>query len=286
MMRSLMQLMDLSGRRVLVTGGAGHIGLAAGEACVELGASVAVLDLDADACRERARVLSQVRLRRAVMVPDERGGSHDVAEACVLPMTCDLRDAAQSRRAVRQVIDQWGGLEVIIHCAGYVGVTQRPGWSVPFAEQTVAAWDEAMRVNLTSAFVLVQEAQAALEVSGHGSVIFFSSIYGMVGPDLRLYAGTNMQHAAAYDASKGGLLMLMRYLATTLAPKVRVNAISPGGVWRGQAEAFRERYVERTPQARMATEEDLKGAMAYLASDLSAYVTGQNLVVDGGWTAW
>jgi NAD(P)-dependent dehydrogenase (short-subunit alcohol dehydrogenase family) len=95
-----------------------------------------------------------------------------------------------------------------------------------------------------------------------------------------------MNNAAGYAASKGGLLQLMRYLSTLLAPEVRVNAISPGGVWRGQPEAFHERYKARTPLGRMAREEDLKGAICYLASDLSLYVTGHNLVVDGGWTAW
>ncbi len=113
-----------------------------------------------------------------------------------------------------------------------------------------------------------------------------ASIYGMVGPDFSLYAGTSMGNPAAYAASKGGLLQLTRYLATALAPRVRVNAITPGGIVRGQPPAFIERYVAKTPLGRMATEEDFKGAIAYLASDLSRYVTGQNLVVDGGWTAW
>lgn len=95
-----------------------------------------------------------------------------------------------------------------------------------------------------------------------------------------------MANPVGYGVSKGGLLQLMRYLATMLAPRVRVNAIAPGGVWRNQPETFRSRYAARTPLERMASEEDLKGAIAYLASDLSAYVTGHNLVVDGGWTAW
>ena len=95
-----------------------------------------------------------------------------------------------------------------------------------------------------------------------------------------------MANPAGYGASKGGVLQLMKYLATNLAPYVRVNAVSPGGVWRQQPNIFRQRYEARTPLGRMATEEDLKGAVAYLASDLSSYVTGHNLVVDGGWTVW
>ena len=125
-----------------------------------------------------------------------------------------------------------------------------------------------------------------LEKSGAASVIQIASIYGMLGPDLRLYEGTGMGNPAAYAASKGGLLQMTRWLSTVLAPKVRVNAITPGGIWRRQAAEFVERYESRVPLGRMGSEEDLKGAVAYLASDLSAYVTGHNLVVDGGWTAW
>ena len=95
-----------------------------------------------------------------------------------------------------------------------------------------------------------------------------------------------MGNPSAYAASKGGLVQLTRWLATVLAPKVRVNSISPGGVFRDQPDEFCQRYIERTPMRRMATEEDLKGAIAYLATDLSSYVTGHNLIVDGGWTTW
>jgi NAD(P)-dependent dehydrogenase (short-subunit alcohol dehydrogenase family) len=95
-----------------------------------------------------------------------------------------------------------------------------------------------------------------------------------------------MGNPAAYAASKGGLIQLTRWLSTTIAPEVRVNAISPGGIWRNQPDIFVKRYEERTPLQRMGTEEDMVGAVVYLASDLSKYVTGQNLMVDGGWTAW
>lgn len=267
-MRSLNQLMDLSGRRALLTGGAGHIGLAAGEALAEMGATIAILDEDAEACRARVETLSKYPARR------------------VIPVPCDLAQERGTRLAVKSAIKEMSGLDILIHLAAYVGTTELTGWSVPFDDQTVQAWDQALRVNLTSAFVLVQEAKEALSASGHGSVILFGSTYGMVGPDFRIYEGTSMVNPAGYATSKGGLLQLTRYLATLLAPHVRVNAISPGGVWRDQPEVFHQRYLARTPLERMAKEEDLKGAVAYLASDLSAYVTGHNLVVDGGWTIW
>lgn len=267
-MRPVQSLLDLTGRAAVVTGGAGHIAAAAAEALVELGARVALVDRDAEGCKTRAQALDGLR-----------GGS-------TTAWTCDLGDEGATRAMIRDAVAALGGLDVLIHCAAYVGTTQAPGWAVPFAQQSLDAWDAAMRVNLAAAFVMTQEARAALAVAGRGSVILFSSIYGLVGPDFRLYEGTAMANPAAYGASKAGLIGLTRYLATALAPAVRVNAITPGGVWRGQPAAFHDRYRARTPLGRMAVEEDLKGAVAYLASDLSAYVTGHNLVVDGGWSAW
>lgn len=267
-MRTIADLMSLRGRAALIAGGSGHIGTAMADALAELGADVALLDLTEDACARSAE-----RLRAAHRVE-------------AVPVVADLADESALRAAVRNVVARLGRLDVLIHAAAWGGMTRAPGWAEPFERQTVPAWDAAMRVNLTSAFVLVQEAREALARSGHGSVILISSIYGLVGPDMRLYEGTEMTNPVGYGASKGGLLQLMRYLATLLAPAVRVNAISPGGLWRQQPEAFHERYRRRTPLGRMAGEEDLKGAAAYLASDLSAYVTGHNLLVDGGWTAW
>lgn len=269
-MRTVAELIDLSGRKAMVAGGAGHIGAAAAETLVELGARVAILDLDPGACREGAKALNQ-----------RRSGS-------AIPLPCDLSDVAATRGAVRECVSTLGGLDILVHSAAFVGTTRVAGWAVPFEQQTVEAWDAGMRVNLTSAFVLAQEARNALAAASRGSVILISSIYGLVGSDPAVYEGSgmNQDRVLAYSASKGGLLQLMRHLATLFAPRIRVNAISPGGVARDQPELFRQRYEARTPLKRMATEEDMKGAVAYLASDLSAYVTGHNLVVDGGWTAW
>lgn len=264
-MRTLKQLMDLQDRVALITGGAGHIGRVIAEGLAELGASIAVLDL----------------------------GPKDVAaeiaqnyKVKTLPLAVDLTDINAVQSAPQRVVQELGRLDIVIHSAAYGGDTKFPGWAVPFDEQTTEAWDRALRVNLTSAFALAQAARQPLADSEHGSIVLISSIYGLVGPDMSLYEGTEMANPAGYGASKGGLLQLMRYLATVLAPQIRVNAISPGGVWRQQPEPFHDRYRARTPLGRMATEEDLKGAAAYLASDLSSYVTGHNLVVDGGWTTW
>jgi len=267
-MRTLRQLTDLRDRVALITGGAGHIGHVIGESLAELGASVAVLDIDQTAAGAGASEIAH---------------SYKVK---TLAMAVDLTDITAVQSAPKRVVAEFGRLDIVIHSAAYGGDTRFPGWAVPFDEQTIEAWDRALRVNLTSAFALAQAARQPLIDSGHGSIVLISSIYGLVGPDMSLYEGTTMNNPAGYGASKGGLLQLMRYLATVLAPQIRVNAISPGGVWRQQAEQFHARYQSRTPLGRMATEEDLKGAAAYLSSDLSSYVTGHNLVVDGGWTVW
>lgn len=269
MMKTLAELMTLKGRSAVVTGGAGHIGLAVCEALLEMGCCVTVLDRDGEACRRRCSELNG------------RGGAGKA-----FALSADLADERAARDAVGRHVAAAGGLDILVHSAAFVGTTNIAGWAVPFEEQTVFAWEEAMRVNVTAAFVLTQEARPHLEASGRGSVILVNSIYGLAGPDNRLYEGTPMVTPAGYAASKGGLNQLGRYLATVLAPRVRVNTLTAGGVLRGQAESFQQRYRERTPLNRMACEEDFKGAVAYLASDLSAYVTGHNLVVDGGWTAW
>lgn len=257
---SIVDRASLAGRRALVAGGAGHIGATAAVTLAELGAAVAVCDVDEQGAREVAERVGGVAIH------------------------ADLCEEEAARDAVREAAKVLGGLDVLVHTAALVGTSNRSGWTVPFAEQSLAAWDEAIRVNVTSAFVLVQEARGELAASGHGSVVLFGSIYGRLAPDPTLYDGTGLSNPVAYGASKGALVQLMRYLAAELAPAVRVNAISPGGLERGQPEEFRRRYELRTPLGRMATEADLEGAIAFLASDLSPYVTGHELVVDGGWT--
>lgn len=266
-MKTLDALGSLSGRVAIITGAAGHLGLAFGEALAEKGAHVVVVDRDQAACDARAQLLTT------------RGGQ-------ATGRACDLSSREQTAQLVDAVLQGTGRLDVLVNNAAYTGATGLAGWAAPFPQQSLDAWEGALRVNLTAAFQLAQAASPALAASGHGVIINVASIYGEVGPDLGLYQGTSMANPAGYGASKGGLIQLTRYLATILAPRVRVNALSPGGIERGQPAIFQDRYRARTPLQRMATEEDLKGAMWFLASDLSAYVTGQNLIVDGGWTAW
>ena len=260
--------MNLKGRVALVTGGAGHIGSAMAETLAELGAKIVLLDVHQELCQKKANEI------------------HEKYQVETWPCIVDLTQEEQTRAVPGFIRERFGRLDICVNCAALVGTSHLKGWAVPLEDQSVDTWRMALEVNLTSVFVLVQACHEILKSSKRGSVINVSSIYGMVGPDMNLYQGTGMGNPAAYSASKGGLLQLTRWLATVLAPDIRVNAISLGGVFRNHQEPFLTRYVQRTPLGRMATEEDIKGAAAYLAGDLSSYVTGDNLVVDGGWTAW
>ncbi len=266
-MRSIHELFDLSGRVAAITGGAGHIGQAIADALAEAKADVAILDLPGgtESCARRIR--------------DERG-------VRTLPIDVDLSDPAALTAIPDRIVSELGRLDILVNCAALVGTSGLDGWAVPFEQQGLGAWNAALRVNLTAPFVLVQSSLPHLRRGGHGAILNIGSIYGVSGPDWRLYEGTALGNPAAYAASKGGLVQLTRWLATTLAPDVRVNALSPGGVFRGTQEPFLSRYTSRTPMGRMATEEDMKGAALFLVSDAAGYVTGQNILVDGGWTAW
>lgn len=266
--RSIGDLMRLNGRSALVTGGAGHIGSAIAEALAEAGARIAIADLpNADMEGRAAAIASSTGIVPTIHPVD----LSKEQEVIALPQT---------------VASVMGGVDILVNCAALGGTSVLEGWAEPVEKQGAAAWRKALEVNLTAAFELIQASLPYLRANKNGSIVNVASIYGLVGPDWSLYEGTAMANPAAYGASKGGLLQLTRYLATTLAPDVRVNAICPGGVARGQPQQFVERYEQRTPMRRMATEEDFKGAAVFLASDLSAYVTGHNIVVDGGWCAW
>jgi len=199
---------------------------------------------------------------------------------------CDLENGIERSKTIETLLDKCNGLEILINNAAFVGSSDLEGWQRDFEDQTTETWERVMEVNLTSVFDLCKGLSPLLKKTKQGTIINVASIYALVGPVNSLYKDTMIRNPAAYAASKGGLVQLTRWLATTLSPDIRVNAISPGGVYTGQPEKFVKRYKTRTPLARMANYDDLKGATAYLASDLSAYVTGHNLVVDGGWTIW
>lgn len=265
-MKTLNLLGNMFGRVSLIAGGAGHLGFAMGEALAEAGACVVVLDLSQDKADSAAGKLTE-----------KFGGEH-------FGISVDLGNKEQIE-AVPEILEKTvRQLDVLVNCAALVGDSNLEGWAAPFDEQNVFTWEKALEINLTGAFYLIQRCKKLLEKSKAASIINISSMYGVSGQKMSLYEGMDYLTPAAYAASKGGLVQLTRYLATVLAPKIRVNCISPGGIERGQAEEFLQRYEKMTPLARMGCEEDFKGGVHYLASDLSKYVTGQNIIIDGGWS--
>lgn len=265
---TIRELMNLKGRHALITGATGGLGRMMAETLAELGADLVLVDRPGS----DLQTLSDALSRRW--------------EAKVRQRHCDLEHQAQRAALMDWLRSSSEGLNILVNNAAFVGASDLKGWAVPFEDQTVETWRRALEVNLTAVFETCQALTPLLKVAEGASIVNISSIYGAYGPDWRLYDGTSMSNPAAYAASKGGVIQLTRWLATTLAPRVRVNAISPGGVFRNQPETFVSRYRDRTPLGRMATEDDFRGALAYLATDLSAYVTGQNILVDGGWGVW
>jgi len=261
------RLADLSGRLALVTGASGALGKVIAQTLAELGADLVLSDLDVTSLDEFAEELSA-------------NSSVSITVKC-----CDL-ESDKEREALITSLREKGRLDILVNNAAFVGNSDLEGWAVPFPVQSVQTWRRALEVNLTAVFHLCQGLMPLLENSGRGSILNIGSIYGEYGPAWDLYEGTGMGNPAAYGVSKGGIIQLTRWLATTVAPRVRINTISPGGIYRGQPEAFVTRYIARTPLGRMATEDDLRGVTAFLASDMSAYLTGQNVVVDGGWGIW
>lgn len=198
----------------------------------------------------------------------------------------DLADPNSRASSLDEIIKTIDHLDVLINCAAYTGSTSRIGWVSDFEAQSLTTWREAIEVNLTACFEFSQKLVPKLRKSEDGNILNISSIYGLLGPDMSLYEGTSMGNPAAYAVSKGGLIQLTRWLSTVLAPEIRVNCISPGGVFRGQPDSFIEAYQKKVPLGRMASEADIIGAMEFLTFGSSKYVTGQNLVIDGGFSAW
>jgi len=267
-MTTIASLMNLNGRRALITGATGGIGQVISLTLAELGADLILVDLPG---ADYSNLLQEIESRWPVKLQT---------------VDCDLEVQEQREALVTTILERNISLDILVNNAAFVGTSDLQGWVTDFEKQTTETWRRALEVNLTAQFDLSKGLAPLLKQSSGGSIVNVGSIYGKYGPDNRLYEGTGMGNAAGYAASKGGLIQYTRWLATTLSPQVRVNSISPGGVFRQQPESFVERYCARVPLQRMATEEDFRGAIAYLSSDLSQYVTGQDLAVDGGWGVW
>ncbi len=269
-------LFSLAGKVAVVTGGAGLLGRQHAAALADAGAALALGDLDAVAAERAAGEIAARHGTPALGLP--------------LDVT-DPESVAAFRDAVLRAL---GGLEVVVNNAAIDDKVEShtPGAEgAPADDYPVQAFRRMLDVNVTGVFLVTQTLGQILVEQGRGSVVNIASTYGLVAPDPSLYRRPDgtvaFRKSPAYPASKGAVLALTRHFAAAWgAAGVRVNALSPGGVRNGQEAWFREAYAGRTPLGRMAAPDDYRGALVFLASDASAYMTGANLVVDGGFTAW
>jgi len=272
---------ELAGKNALVVGGRGFLGRRFCAALAEFGAKVYAADLP------------QPSLAAA------SDHSTIASDPTIEQFDCDVTDPNSVRQMVEQVSAAATRIDVLVY-----SVTAKPkDFYVPFTECSLEGWQLVLRAELDGLFLVTQSVGKIMECSGAGSMIFLSSIYGIVGNDQHIYEGSNLRELyvgdntsetkqiyshPVYAAAKGAVISLTRFLAAYWGDNnIRVNCISPGGLAHpGENEEFLKRYSARVPLGRKAGLDEVSGAVVYLASDASSYVTGHNLVVDGGWTAW
>lgn len=266
------EMFSLDGKVAIVTGALGLIGKNHCIALAEAGANVLVCDLNEVNCKEFADTLPVKSFGKSVDITDK--SSVD-----------ELRDF---------VLDQFGKIDILVNNAAINDMVENP---VSLAEESkfenypIDLFRKVIDVNVTGMFIISQSIGAVMAKAGRGSIINVASTYGMVAPDQSLYIkpdGTQpFYKSPAYPTAKGAVLNFTRFLASYWGHSgVRVNTLSPGGVENNQQDYFIDNYSNRTMLGRMAQPTDYKGALVFLASDASSYMTGANLVVDGGWTAW
>jgi len=268
-------LFDVTDKVIVVTGGLGQLGAQFSKALVDAGARVAVFDI-------------QTGIQ---LVSDHFG---DLADTPKLRFyTVDITSRKSIEDATQQVCDNWGVPHGLVNNAALDSPPNAPAAeNGPFETYPEASWDRVMEVNVKGTLLCCQVIGGQMAEAGKGSIINIASIYGMVSPDQRIYEYRHTDKETffkpvAYSASKSAIYNLTRYLATYWSPRnVRVNTLTFAGVFNNQDEHFLKGYCAKVPLGRMAREDEYNGAVIFLLSEASSYMTGSNMVIDGGWTAW
>lgn len=255
-------LFDLKGKVVVVTGGAGLLGRAFVESLASSGASVYLADVN-----------------------DDHGGkvAHEMKDkGCrVEYVNLDITSEASVSGVIEDIVKKEGTIDGWVNNA----YPRTADWGALFENIPFASWQKNVDGQLNGCFLCCQKVSEIMKEKKTGSIINVASTYGIVGPDFTVYDGTNMTMPAAYSAIKGGIINFTKYLASYLGKhNVRVNAVSPGGIFDNQPESFVKNYCKKVPLKRMGRPDDIAGSVVFLISDAARYVTGHNLVVDGGWT--
>lgn len=267
---------NLQSRVAVVTGGAGLLGAEFSRTLAEAGAAVIVADLNQDAANKVAKELTEAGYRAA-------------------GFGLDVTRPESTRELVAVTLNQFGRLDVLVNSAALdpkfdpdaaaKGIA--PG---AFEDYPLEQWNAALNVNLTGMFLVTQACVKPMLEQGKGSIINICSTYGLNGPDQRIYIKDGQRVAykpVYYTTTKAGVMGFTKYLAAYYAEtEIRVNALTPGGVYNNHEEYFVKNYSAKTVMGRMAHKDEMNGALLFLASDASSYMTGNNVIVDGGWTAW
>ena len=276
-MVEIFEKFSLAGRVAIVTGGPGLLGKEFCKTLAEAGAAVVVADINGEGADAEAETLTKAGYQ-------------------ALGVQADVTNPESVRALVNKALKVYGRLDILVNSAALdpkfdpQALAARATPLGSFEDYPVDSWRQALDVNLTGLFLCCQAAVRPMLSQGKGVLINICSMYGLVGPDQRLYQRDGKQTSykpVYYSVTKAGVLGLTNYLATYYAGKnIRANALTPGGVFNGHDEIFLKAYSARAVMGRMANKDEMNGALLFLASDASSYMTGANLVVDGGWTAW
>jgi 2-deoxy-D-gluconate 3-dehydrogenase len=268
---------NLDGRVAVVTGGAGLLGAEFCRTLAEAGAAVVVADLNQGAADKVAKGLTD-------------------SGYAAMGFGLDVTRIESTRSLVAETLKQFGRLDILVNSAALdpkfdPDAAARGIAPGAFEDYPLGQWNAALNVNLTGMFLVTQACvKPMLEQGKKGSIINICSTYGLNGPDQRIYVKDGKRVAfkpVYYTTTKAGVMGFTKYLAAYYAgTEIRVNALTPGGVYNNHEEYFVENYSAKTILGRMAKKDEMNGALLFLASDASSYMTGNNVVVDGGWTAW
>lgn len=276
---SLQQKFSLKDQVAVITGGAGMLGIQHAEAVAELGGIAILMDHSED------------NLQKAVPHLTELFGNQ------IVGVHGDVTEKKDIEAVVQTALKKFGRIDILINNSSMTvkGGTEKYGnYFAPFEEYPLELWQKALHINLSGLFLCTQRIGKVMCEQKKGVIVNIASVAGVVGPDHRIYQGIKNQYGGppfntpiSYTATKSAIVGMTRYLATYWAPfNIRINSLSPGGVYDGHDETFVKNYTYRVPLGRMANRDEYKGAIAFLASDASSYMTGSNLIIDGGWTAW
>jgi len=270
-MNKINNLFSLKNKTVILTGSAGRLGNRFAEVLSAAGADVVLVDID----RLNNKKLEQELVKKYHTKP--------------ISLNLDISNYSDMKKLANIVLSKYKKIDILVNNAHFIPRTH-PKRDVPFEDYPLELWDKSITINMRGLFLCCQQIGKVMSKQKKGVILNISSIYGIVGADQRIYGKSRLNSPAFYAATKGSMVNLTRYLAAYWhRQNIRVNTLTLGGVFDEklhQDKNFVKRYSEKTMLGRMAKKDDYDGPLLFLVSDASAYVTGTNLIVDGGWTAW